>query len=245
MPLTATRDRLSRLDLLASRLKADEPMTVGALAAEFAVSVRTLFRDIDLLRERGLPIEADRGRGGGVRLNRLWGVGRLTLDYREAVGLLVSLAIAEQLPSPWLFANLASIRRKLTASFSPSLRDRISALRKRILIGQSASAAVLGGFGMPQGGAIDALFTAFLETRLLGFRYVGTAGRRTTRRVEPQLLLLNYPVWYLVAWDLGREAVRTFRCDRITHAAMADEPFRLRPLATFAPAIEGIGAIAP
>lgn len=220
-------------------------MTVGALAAEFSVSVRTLFRDLEILRERGLPIEADRGRGGGVRLHRFWGVGRLNLDQREAVGLLVSLAIAEQLPSPWLFASMSSIRHKLAASFSPALRDRIAGLRSRILIGRSASAAVIQGFAPPSGEAIDALFAAFLDTRLFRFDYVDTAGRASSRRVEPQLLTLNYPVWYLVAWDLDREAVRSFRCDRIGNAVAGPESFRLRPPATFAAAIAGIEMIAP
>lgn len=237
--------RLARLDLLSSRLKADEPMTVGALAAELAISPRTLFRDLDILRERGLPIEADRGRGGGIRLHRLWGVGRVSLDYREAVGLLVSLAIAEQLPSPWLFASLASIRRKLTASFSPALRDRVAGLRGRIRIGRSASAAVIENFVPPTGDAIDDLFAAFLETRLLHFDYVDTAGRGSRREVEPQLLLLNYPVWYLVAWDRHRDAVRSFRCDRITGTRIGEDSFRTRPIATFADAIEGIAAITP
>lgn len=66
-------------------------MAIGALADEFGVSRRTLTRDIALLRDRGLPVDADRGRGGGVRVASTWGVGRLTLDYREAVDLLVSL----------------------------------------------------------------------------------------------------------------------------------------------------------
>lgn len=245
MPRATTNGRLDRLDLLASRLKAEEAMTVGGLAAEFSVSPRTLFRDIDLLRARGLPIEADRGRGGGVRLHRMWGVGRINLDYREAIGLLVSLAIAEQLPSPWLFAGMASIRHKLSASFSPTLRDRIAGLRSRIHIGRSASAPVIESFSAPQGVSIDALFRAFLETRLLRFRYVDNVGRRSDRCVEPQLLLLNYPVWYLVAWDRERDAVRSFRCDRITEAIVDERTFRIRSGAVYAEAMEGIGAIAP
>jgi len=91
MPRAATLPRLERLDLLASRLKSGEPITVAEIADEFGVSTRTLFRDVDILRQRGLPIEADRGRGGGIRLHRHWGVGRLALSYREAVELLVSL----------------------------------------------------------------------------------------------------------------------------------------------------------
>ena len=237
-------DRLDRLDLLASRLKSDEPMTLAALAGEFGVSVRTLARDVALLRERGLPVEADRGRGGGLRLERHWGVGRLSLTYREAVDLLVSLAIAEQLQSPWLIANLRSIRHKLSASFSPSLKDRIAGLRRRILVGLPATANVLQGFSAPAPDRGD-LLTAFLELRLLGIRYEDVQGRRTERIIEPQLLLLNYPVWYVIGWDHQRQAVRSFRCDRILGAELTDEQFRLRPADDFVEAIQGIQAIRP
>lgn len=245
MPRADTTDRLHRLDLLASRLKAEEAMTVAALAAEFAVTPRTLFRDLAILRDRGLPIEADRGRGGGVRLHRTWGIGRLTLSYREAVDLLVSLAIAEQLRSPWLIANLAPIRRKLRASFAPALRDRIDGLRSRILIGRGASPAVLGSFAPPPEQVVEALFRAFLEQRLMRFRYRDVRGTDSARLVEPHLLLLNYPVWYLIAWDRGRDAVRSFRADRIDGAEVLEEPFAARPAATFREALEGSEAINP
>ncbi len=245
MPRHDTFGRLDRLDLLASRLKADEPMTVAELADEFSVSPRTLARDLALLRDRGLPVETDRGRGGGVRLHRLWGVGRLTLTAPEAINLLVSLAIAEKMSAPWLLANLAPIRRKLAASFSPALRDQINSLRRRILIGASASAQVVGGFRPPDQAEVAALFSAFLEQRILAFRYTGAAGEERSRQVEPQLLLLNYPVWYLVAWDIDRAAVRTFRCDRIRAARAMPDRFALRPPETFAEAVAGVEALHP
>lgn len=244
MNRASTPNRLERLDMLASRLKAEEPMTLGGLAFEFGVSVRTLARDLAILRERGLPVETDRGRGGGVRLDRHWGVGRLFLTYREAVDLLVSLAIAEQLQSPWMIANLGSIRRKLTASFSPSLKDRISGLRKRILVGGPASAAVLQGFAMPAPEGGD-LLSSFLELKALQISYEDAVGQASDRQIEPQILLLNYPVWYVIAWDRSRQGVRSFRCDRIRLARIAEETFRLRPPEDFAEAIEGIKAISP
>lgn len=234
--------RLERLDLLASRLKSEDVMTTSGLAEEFGVSLRTMARDIALLRDRGLPVEADRGRGGGVRLARHWGVGRLVLTYREAVDLLVSLAIAEQLQSPWMIANLDSIRRKLSASFSPLLKDRIGGLRRRILVGRPASSAVLQGFSVRAPDDGD-LLTAFLELRLLRVHYRDVQGRDTERSIEPQLLLLNYPVWYVIGWDHTRGAVRSFRCDRIVAAGVGEESFKLRPAASFAAAIEGIEAI--
>lgn len=234
--------RLDRLDRLTALLKADEPVTVAGLAGELGVDRRTLWRDIALLRERGLPIEADRGRGGGIRLNRQWGVGRLALDYQEAVDLLISLAIAERMRSPLFMAGLRSVRRKLAASFAPALRSRLERLRARILVGQPASAAVMGTLGPPPAGFVADLNRAFLEMRQLRVVYRGEGGGRTERVIEPHYLLLNYPVWYVLAWDHLRGAVRTFRCDRLAEAETLAEPFRLRPAADFDRVIAEIGA---
>lgn len=217
-------------------------MTVATVAAELGVSPRTLFRDIAVLRARGLPVEADRGRGGGVRLARHWGVGRLALSYREAVELLVSLTVAERIGAPWMLANLGPIRRKLQASFAPAMKDRIAGLRARILVGGGASVPVLAGYRPPRGDSAAALFAAFVERRTLHFDYKDAGGRATARRVEPQFLLLNAPVWYLVAWDLERGAPRTFRLDRIAAARAGDEGFRQRPVADFAAALADSGA---
>lgn len=220
-------------------------MSVAGIAEEFGVSRRTLFRDIAFLRERGLPIEADRGRGGGIRLERNWGIGRLKLSYREAVELLISLAIAEQMEAPWIIANLASIRRKLAASFSQAMRGRIDSLTRRIKIGPSASSTVLQGFVQPDSKTGEALCRAFLELRLLRFNYTDGEGSRSRRQVEPHHLLLSYPVWYLVAWDHGRDAVRSFRLDRMRKGDVLSEEFKLRPPGDFAEAFAGVPAVSP
>ena len=75
-----------------------------------------------------MQIDADRGRGGGVRLDRNWGVGRINLAYSEAVDLLISLAVAEQMNSPMFLANLDSVRRQLVASSSPAIGVDLHAL---------------------------------------------------------------------------------------------------------------------
>lgn len=242
MARAGTYDRLNRLDLLASRLKADEPMTIGALSKEFGVSSRTLSRDIAILRDRGLPIEADAGRGGGIRLHRTWGIGRLALSYQEAVELLFSVAIAERLESPWALVNLASIRRKLAASFAPAMRNRIDGLRRRIHVGLNMSARVLDSFRTPDPECMEPMFQAFLEMRTLAITYVNVEGTRTVRSIEPHHLLLKNPVWYLYAWDNGKNTIRCFRCDRIESAAIEQTKFSDRPFEDFAEAMKGTDA---
>jgi len=239
-----TYDRLSRLDLLASRLKADDLMTISMLAVEFGVSRRTLSRDIAILRDRGLPIETDAGRGGGIRLHRTWGVGRLTLNYQEAIELLFSIAIAEKLEAPWVFMNSASVRRKLTASFSPTIRNRIRGLRERIHVAGTTSPQILASFNVPQSESMAVIFQAFLEMRRIKMTYVDVDGAASIRTIEPHHLLLCPPIWYLYAWDNGKEAVRCFRCDRIQDASLEDAAFADRSYHLFKGALASMGGTA-
>ena len=242
MNRATTTGRLQRLELITDRLKSDDSLVVSDLAREFGVSVRTLTRDIQILRDRGLPIDADRGRGGGVRMHWSWGIGRLALSYAEAVDLLVSLAVAEQMKSPLLMANLGSVRRKLMASFSPLMRHKINRLKSRIIVGESASPFVLSAFSVPNARMVERLHQAFLMMRKIHIHYRDASGKKTERAMEPHYLLLSYPVWYALAWDELRNEPRTFRCDRIERARLLDETFRPRQITEFERAIEAIDA---
>ena len=113
-----TSSRMHRLEELKGLLKAREHVTAAELAAVLGVSMRTLNRDLELLRDSGVPIESDRGRGGGLRLQRNWALGRLHLSPAEAIDLLLSIAIAERMNSPLLLQQLAAIKRKVVAAFS-------------------------------------------------------------------------------------------------------------------------------
>lgn len=240
MARSSLASHLQRLERLAEALRAGECRTVAELARALAVSPRTVTRDIELLRDRGLPIEADVGRGGGVRLHRGWALGRVSLDYGEVLDVLLSLAVAERLDSPLFLGKLASLRRKLAASFPELQGPQIRQLRRRILIGERTSAVVLGSQRSLARPAARHVQEAFLGMKLLEIAYVDERGRRSHRCIEPQYLLLAWPVWYLLAWDRLREAVRSFRLDRIVSASARFEPFALRGERLFLDAIGGL-----
>lgn len=240
---TSAQSRLERLEILKSRLKSGDVLTIASLAGELTVSVRTISRDIDLLRTQGVPVEADRGRGGGVRLQAQWGVGRINFNYSEAVDLMITLAIAQQMNSSFFMANLDKIRRKLEASFSPQMKLKVRQLKHRILITPSASIDVLSSFTSPSSSVAENLHQAFLMQQRIRMQYKAKSGEVTMRCIEPHFLLLSYPVWYVLAWDELRQDIRTFRCDRISKICSTEEEFRLLPVSHFEASLEGADII--
>lgn len=220
-----------RLDLIARVLRDRPGVTAREIAEEFGVAVRSVFRDLDRLRDRGYPIESARGRGGGLRLRGNWGLGRVLLSREEALCTLLGLAIAEKLGLPMFEAETARARRKIADAFPSAERRRLAPLRERVLIGTVASPAVRASYATPAQDLMRRLQAAFVEERVVDAEYVREDGRVSTRRLEPHVLLINWPAWYLMAHDCSRGERRTFRLDRFIAVQVRPESFRPQPQA--------------
>jgi predicted DNA-binding transcriptional regulator YafY len=222
--------RVDRLDLVARVLRDRPGITIAVLANELSVSVRSICRDIDHLRERGYPIEADRGRGGGLRLHSSWGLGKVMLSSEEALCTLLSLAISEKLSFPMFSADVSRARKKIVDAFPTSERKRIAPLRERVFIGRPASVNVGGSYGIPDPAVMRRLQVAFVREVMVRADYVKENGESSNRRLEPHAMLIIWPAWYLLAFDHLRGEPRTFRFDRFVTVATEDESrFRPRP----------------
>src|SRR5690349_405493 len=84
----------SRTLRLLSLLQTHRYWPGSELADRLEVSVRTLRRDVDRLRELGYPVEANRGVDGGYQLAAGAAMPPLVLDDEEAVALAVGLQAA-------------------------------------------------------------------------------------------------------------------------------------------------------
>jgi predicted DNA-binding transcriptional regulator YafY len=202
----------SRLLSILMLLQTRGQMTARALAEEFEVSVRTIYRDIDELSAAGIPVIADRGRNGGVRLEGGYRTKLTGMTASEAETLFLA-----GLPGPaaelGLAELLATARLKLAAAL-PAGAERIAA---RFHLDPA------GWFSAPPVGEFLPLVArAVWSERCLRIRY-RRGGSLQWRKLHPLGLVLKGGYWYLVAERSG--SLRTYRVSAIADAQMLEEGF--------------------
>jgi len=118
----------SRTLRLLSLLQSHRYWPGAELAERLGVSVRTLRRDIDRLRELGYPVEAQRGVDGGYQLAAGAVLPPLVLDDDEAVALAVGLQAAAHGTVAGMAESSVRALTKVVKVMPPRLRRRVDAL---------------------------------------------------------------------------------------------------------------------
>ena len=208
--------RAGRLVSLLLLLQARGQLTGEQLARELEVSVRTVYRDVEALSEAGVPIYADRGPLGGIRLVDGYRTRLTGLTTQEAEALFLS-----GLPGPaaelGLGTVVAAARLKVLAALPPELRNRASRISERFHFDAP------GWFqAAEQLTHLETLADAVWRNRRVEIDY-----RRdeevVERRLEPLGLVLKAGVWYLVA--RSGASMRTYRVSRVLAVRTTDEAF--------------------
>src|SRR3954462_7665498 len=157
----------------------------SALADRLGVSVRTLRRDVEGLRELGYPVEAQPGVDGGYRLAAGAALPPLVLDDDEAVALTVGLQTAASGAVAGMAEPSVRALAKVVPVLPARLRRRVDALRAMTVAPPPWSDG---------GPAVDpallvTLAQACRETVRLSFRYTRAGGDPADRLVEPHRLV--------------------------------------------------------
>lgn len=210
--------RKSRLFALAEALRGRRTgVTAQQLANRFGVTLRTIYRDLEALQDAGMPIRADRGRGGGYALDKSYQLPPINLTAREAA-LLVALSrlVLEHRLMPFPKAIESAIDKVRAALSTSAQRELLE------LIGQLQ---IVGVPALPVSAAVrDAVETAWFEGRALRIVYQKSAWEFSPRVVKIRNLVFDRAMTLLNVVDLETGQDRQFRLDKIHTAAVMDSP---------------------
>lgn len=210
----------SRLLSILLTLQARGQVTARELAESFEVSVRTIYRDVDELSAAGVPIYAEKGRGGGFRLLDGYRTRLTGLDRGEAEALFLAglPGAAAQLG---LGEALQRMRLKLLAALPDQTRGDAERGAARFHLDP-----VSWFKGADEQALLPELAVAVWSGRRVRLRYDSWA-KVVDREVDPLGVVLKAGVWYLVAAVAG--APRTYRVASILSLEVLDAPAETLP----------------
>lgn len=219
-------DVTGRMLSLLATLQTGRSFSGEELAARLGVSPRTLRRDVDRLRGHGYPVETRPGPGGHYRLIAGRTMPPLMLEDDEAIAMLLglaSLAATGSAAEGSLDEAATRAYGKLEQFLPKRLRHRITRLRASMETGTVPA---------PSTGAEDLglLADAIGNRQVVAFDYERKDGTVAARRVEPYRQAHHLWRWYLLGWDLDRDAWRVYRVDRISGLRAATARFEPRPV---------------
>lgn len=215
--------RADRLVAILLLLQTHGQLTAPEIAARLEVSERTVRRDLDALCVAGVPLYAQRGRGGGWAIlggHRIDLTG-LTADEAEA------LSVATSQASPTVGAELEAAMRKVLVALPEPFRQRVEAARSSILVDRAG-----WGREAPDPPAwLDELRGAVVRREQVDLRYAPPGRPAEVRRLHPLGLVCKRDVWYLVALRMLESAdggdatgLRTYRLSRVEWVAPTGLP---------------------
>lgn len=198
--------RLERLLAIALFLGARRRVRASDVAERFAVSLRTVYRDMSALMAAGFPVEGNAG--DGYHLAQESFLRPLALDEEEAEALAVGARALAASVEGRMREALARANSKLHAALQPAARRRVARLEARIVVPELARS------NAPHAAMLEAI----RECRAAAIHYLDPRNEKRTRRtIEPVGLVCRGDAWWLVAWCRLRKDARAFRVDRISH----------------------------
>ncbi len=186
-------------------------VTAPELAKKFEVSVRTIYRDIDMLSGAGIPVYTTTGHGGGIHLLDNFVLKKSLLSEQEMQDILIGVQSLSAVQYP----DTDGVMSKLKATFQIAESDWIEIDFSR-----------WGSIVEKEKQYFEMLKRSILGRQEIQFLYYNSLGEVSQRRCQPLKMVYKDKAWYLYAYCLKRNDYRLFRISRIKELLVTDQYFK-------------------
>lgn len=204
--------RESRLFKILYHLLDKGQATASELAEKFEVSVRTIYRDIDALSEAGIPIYAEAGRNGGIRLMNEFVLDKAVFSEEEKKEILTALQSINATQN----ISKNQTLQKLSAMFNLNSENWLE--------------VDFSGWGNKgaDNDKFELLKSAVINQRCVKIIYVNSCGEVRERIVQPLKMTYKSMAWYLKAYCTEKQDYRIFKLTRIIDLEVLTDRFPIR-----------------
>ncbi|MGP5429950.1 helix-turn-helix transcriptional regulator [Enterococcus malodoratus] len=160
-------------------------VTAKELAERFHVSVRTIYRDVDVLSLAGIPVYANKGRNGGIFLDETYHVSNALIEKEEQDDLFLALHLLQSVG----LADTEDLLKKMGTVYDWSEWLEVD-LSQTEITSQT----------------FDQIKDALFNHREITCVYHTEYGQTRLLSLAPKRILYKYQTWYLLAWEPTKES---------------------------------------
>jgi predicted DNA-binding transcriptional regulator YafY len=187
--------------------------TAKELSEHFEVSPRTIYRDIEILCQSGIPIYMTKGKGGGISLMENFILNKSFLSEEEQQEILSALNTLQITTN----ADTKQILNKLNAFFGDKQSDWIEVDFSNWNNNEEERLK------------FDQLKEAILKHHVISFLYYNSSGQKSQRTVEPYKMIFRGQAWYLYGYCRDKKDFRYFKITRIRELQIQMEYYSYQP----------------
>ncbi|WP_437194490.1 helix-turn-helix transcriptional regulator [Planctomicrobium sp. SH527] len=201
--------------------------TVKELAEGLGTSLKTIRRDLDLLRDLGFPISPS----GGAHGRNHWvaefdsSAPPLTFDVSEILALYLGRTLLEPLAGTLIWESHYSAFRKIKATLKEPIIDYLDQLQGLVF-----RTTFRNSVYQNKSEIIDSLMIGIEERRITFLTYHSAKSTEPlTYDVYPYGLVFHRGSLYLVAHSQQHDQIRTFKLDRVEDVQLETLKFQKPP----------------
>ena len=213
-------NKIERLSGILIKLQSRKFITASRIADEYGVSLRTIYRDLRILEQSGVPITAIPNVGyslvDGYRLPPLM----FTED--EAFSFLMAERLLSEQSDESTYLIYKSGMDKIRTALRVAERDALENFEENVGVLKHTDAIVYKGCSHILSPLLQSIRNR--KSVLMDYR-AGYTKEKSSRRVEPVGLYFMNNQWYLLAWCCLRDDYRTFKLTRIISVSQTEEPY--------------------
>jgi len=223
--------KLNRLLSIVLLIEAKEHVTAKELSTLFEVSVRTIYRDIDLLCEAGVPIYATSGPKGGFTFIEGYRLDSKTLDKHDMEKLLLSVY------GQMIKDNSMDSSRMMDSSFLLKLRKILPKNEQenfeRLI--HTTKLDSMSWWGKEKDiqtmesmeSNIDIIQKSIYQLKQVSFDYESYREITYGRILSPYGIVHKGDAWYVVGFSQERNEVRTFHTERMKQVRITEVTYEM------------------
>jgi predicted DNA-binding transcriptional regulator YafY len=208
--------RLIRLTNILLHLQSTRVITAQELADKFSITRRTVYRDIRVLEEAGVPITGEAGKG--YSLVDGYRIPPVMFTQQEINALLTAQQYFQKNADKSAYNDLTGAITKIKAIIRYAEKVKAEKLEKRLYI--------FPGEQTNETNFLSTIQLAITDCRVLKIKYhTFYSDTVADRSVEPLGAYLYRGNWIMIAFCRLRNAMREFRIDRILNLVTTTDLF--------------------